>query len=411
MNDQASQKPPPPEQADDGNYFLTFGYESRRGDGVMDEREFWQLKYLELYEEKKVLEGKLRDLNQRYRQIRDIAENIIQSMTTGLIITDIYPRRIRYFNKAMERISSIPASEAVGRTIEDVLGERQGIPYELFYRLTEEQGRVEKMDLKIIRKDGQVVYRRVKVETLYDQRKGQRDGLLIFVEDLNETEFIKEAFRRYVPEFILEQAIEDGYHIKMEGKRQELTVLVVDIREFSQLTEEMVPEDIVSMLNYFFQLITDIIFHYHGWVDKFMGDSLMALFGVPIYQADSALRAVLAAKKIVDSLNNVSIYEYPDHIRHLQVGIGINTGSAVVGNMGSEHRLNYTAIGDTVNLAFRIQDLANKGEILMGENTFQQVRDRVIGRQLGPIRIKGRKKPIRLYALEDIHPGADRWDR
>jgi PAS domain S-box-containing protein len=358
-------------------------------------------KYQELLREKEELELRFKEAHNKFKQLKAITENIIQSMTTGLIITDLFPRKIRFFNKAMERISSISAKEAIGRTIEEVLGERQGIPYQLFYKLTEEQGRVEKMDLKIVRKDGHTVYRRVKVETLYDQTNGKKDGLLIFAEDLNETEFIKEAFSRFVPQFILEQAIRDGYHIKLDGKLQEVSILIVDIREFSALTEDMTPEEIVSLLNRFFQAITDIVFRYHGWVDKFMGDSLMALFGVPIYQEDSAFKAVSAALEIKKSLRTAGICQYEERENEIQVGIGINTGPAVIGNMGSEHRVNYTAIGDAVNLAFRLQDMARKGEILIGEDTYEQVKDKVITRALGPVRVKGRRSPLKIYALED----------
>lgn len=369
----------------------------------MDGSQALEEKYQKVLKEKEELEHKYRGLRDRFRQVRGLAENIIQSMNTGLIITDLYPRKIRFFNRAMEQISGIPAQEAIGKTVEEVLGERQGIPYELFYKkLTDEPGRVEKMDLKIVRKDGQAVYRRVKIETLYDQREERKDGLLIFAEDLNETEFIKEAFSRYVPKFILDQAIKDGYHIKLDGKLQEISVLLVDIREFSALTDDMSPEAIVILLNRHFQTITDIVFSYHGWVDKFMGDSLMALFGLPMYQEDSAFRAASAAHAIQRALRTIDPYPDNDSNKAIQVGIGINTGLAVIGNMGSEHRLNYTAIGDTVTLAFRLQALARKGETLIGENTYEKTKDKVISRALEPIRVKGKSHPVKVYVLEGL---------
>jgi adenylate cyclase len=366
-----------------------------------DSRTIWE-QYQKVLKEKEEMEMKICHLQNKLVRVKELSENIIQSMTTGLIITDLYPRRIRFFNKAMEKISGISSHDAIGKTIEEVLGVRQGIPYELFYKLTEEQDRVEKMDLKIIREDGKIVYRRVKVETLYDQREGGKNGLSIFVEDLNEMEFIKEAFSRYVPKFILEQAIKDGYHIKLDGKLQEISVLLVDIREFTALTEDMGPEAIVSLLNQHFQTITDIVFSYHGWVDKLMGDSLMALFGLPMYQEDSAFRAASAALEINETLNRTDPYRYKDSFKEIKVGMGINTGPAVIGNMGSEHRLNYTAIGDIVNLAFRLQALARKGEILMGENTYEKSKDKVIAQALGPIRVKGKSHPVNIYVLKDF---------
>jgi adenylate cyclase len=364
----------------------------------------WDLgeKYKKVLQEKEELAIKNHHLRRELERIKGLSENIIQSMTTGLVITDLYPRKVRFFNKAMENISGISAQESIGKTIEEVLGERQGIPYELFYKLTEEHGRVEKMDLKIIRKEGQTVCRRVKIETLYDQRKDRKDGLLIFVEDMNETEFIKETFSRYVPKFVLDRAIQDGYHIKLEGKLQEISILLVDIREFTTLTEDMSPEAIVCLLNRHFQTITEIVFSYHGWVDKFMGDSLMALFGVPMYQEDSAFRAVSAALEIQKVLSGTEAYPYKDIDKDIQVGIGINTGTTVIGNMGSEYRLNYTAIGDAVNLAFRLQSLARKGEILIGENTYEKTKNKVITRALAPVRMKGKSKPVKIYVLEDF---------
>jgi adenylate cyclase len=215
-------------------------------------------------------------------------------------------------------------------------------------------------------------------------------------------EFIREAFSRYVPKFILEQAIKDGYHIKLDGKLQEISVLLVDIREFTALTEDMCPEAIVSLLNRHFQTITDIVFSYHGWVDKLMGDGLMALFGLPMYQEDSAFRAVSVALEINKKLNRMDPYRYKDSYKEIKVGMGINTGPAVIGNMGSEQRLNYTAIGDIVNLAFRLQALARKGEILVGENTYEKSKDKVIAEPLGPIRVKGKSQPVNIYALKDF---------
>jgi len=224
-------------------------------------------------------------------------------------------------------------------------------------------------------------------------------------DSLEQKERIQRAFGRYVDDYVLNQLLESSDDEKRVGIEREVTILFVDIRQFTRLSEGMEASDVVALLNEVFQLISDVILGRGGTIDKFIGDSVMAYFGAPVPHADHALRAVTAAVDITRNIErrnkHVRAFERDGSTRQpVSIGIGIHTGVVVVGNIGSDRRTDFTAIGDAVNVAHRLEKLAEPGQILVSEAVQRRVRGAARLRFEGERQLSGREEPVHVYAVE-----------
>jgi adenylate cyclase len=224
-------------------------------------------------------------------------------------------------------------------------------------------------------------------------------------DSLEQKERIQRAFGRYVDDYVLNQLLESTDDEKRVGIEREVTILFVDIRQFTRLSEGMEASDVVALLNEVFQLISDVILGRGGTIDKFIGDSVMAYFGAPVPHADHALRAVTAAVDIARNIErrnkHVRAFERDGSTRQpVSIGIGIHTGVVVVGNIGSDRRTDFTAIGDAVNVAHRLEKLAEPGQILVSEAVQRRVRGAARLHFEGERQLSGREEPVHVYAVE-----------
>jgi adenylate cyclase len=223
---------------------------------------------------------------------------------------------------------------------------------------------------------------------------------------LREKEMIKHAFTRYVAREVVEEILKDPEHLVLTGERREATVLFCDIRGFTPMSERLSPEDVVSLLNEFYTLMIETTFKHDGTLDKFLGDAVMAVFGAPIAHPDHATRAVrtaIAMQQGVTALNETRIRDGKERI---QVGIGVAVGEVVAGTVGSGERMEYTVIGDSVNLASRLESNAKPGRILISGRTYEMVRHLVEVVPLGPIKVKGKEEQVEVYELVGHREGA-----
>jgi class 3 adenylate cyclase/CHASE2 domain-containing sensor protein len=190
--------------------------------------------------------------------------------------------------------------------------------------------------------------------------------------------------------------------LALKGKKVKTTIFYSDIRGFTAMSETMTPEEIYTQLNEYFEEMCAIIFQYGGYVDKFIGDCVMAVFSAPYQTPDDAANAVRAAvaqqKKILELAEKWKALGK----REFTVGMGINTGDVVMGNLGASSRMNYTVIGDNVNLAARLYNVAKAGEIIISDYTYQEVKEFVVADELEPVTVKGKKDPIRIYNIRDV---------
>lgn len=224
--------------------------------------------------------------------------------------------------------------------------------------------------------------------------------VLQYLRERKERGRITSIFGRYVSKGLVKEILENKEEIQLGGVRRDVTLVFVDIRGFTPLSEKMEPEDVILILNEYLDLCTRAVFAYEGTLDKFIGDGVMSIFGAPMEQPDHparAIRAALQMKKESAQLADSLVEKYG---RSVSFGIGINSGPAVVGNIGSKERLDYTAIGDTVNLAARLESNAKPGQILISQNTYERVQELFAVIPLDPIKVKGREQLVQVYQVE-----------
>jgi adenylate cyclase len=213
---------------------------------------------------------------------------------------------------------------------------------------------------------------------------------------------IRKMFSSYVSKRIVDELIRDPSKAKLGGDRKEITVLFSDIRGFTTFSEKHQPEEVVSLLNEYLGAMTEIVFEYEGTLDKFVGDAVMALWGAPIGQPDHAERAVRCAVSMIAKLKQLQAKWTAEGKYAIDIGIGINTGDMVVGNMGAEgKKMDYTVIGDNVNLGARLEGLTRKynNHIIISEYTYEKVKDIVEARELDSVTVKGKENPVVVYDL------------
>ena len=211
------------------------------------------------------------------------------------------------------------------------------------------------------------------------------------------------VFKKYVAPQVVDKALKDvSYKVNVEGEKRHIACLFVDIRGFTPLSEGLDPEDVVSILNQYLTLTTNSVFAVEGTLDKFIGDATMAVFNAPFNLDDYMFKAVKAAWLIAKGSEEIDKMAMEKYGKHVSFGIGVNCGYAVVGNIGSKTRVDYTAIGDTVNTAARLEANAKAGEILISEALYNEVKDRVEAEFIGGLKLKGKSEEVNTYKVLSI---------
>lgn len=212
-------------------------------------------------------------------------------------------------------------------------------------------------------------------------------------------EVARANYSRFMPEYVVKQLLDNPSSFKLGGINQKITVLFADIRGFTSISEKEKPEKVVGLLNKFFSAMTDIIFENGGTLDKYIGDGLMALFGAPTASEEDALNSVKAAVTMQKKLAEINPEFRAEGLPEISMGIGLHTGVATIGYIGSDRRSEYTAIGDTVNIASRLQSNANGGEILMSDVTAEACGNRIPFTEREPLTVKNRTQPINVLEV------------
>jgi len=223
-----------------------------------------------------------------------------------------------------------------------------------------------------------------------------------FTTEEKEKKAIKGMFSRYVSSQIVEELMKNPETVTLGGSRKRLTVFFSDIRGFTSMSENLAPEEVVQVLNEYLTEMIDIIFKYRGTLDKFMGDAVMAIWGAPVYEPEHAKLAVRAAWEMINKLKELQKKWVSEGKKPISVGMGINTGDVVIGNMGSIQFSDYTVIGDNVNLAARLEQNAAAGQLIISESTYAEVKDIVEVRRLEPMRVKGKENPLDVFEVLNV---------
>ena len=328
--------------------------------------------------------------------LKNLMDNVFASIASGVITADVQDT-ITLANRAAENILGSPTQEIIGHHLNEALA---SVSAELGPHLKEVRN-TEKpiVDLEISHtspKRGNVDWR-LNLSPLKDASQ-KTQGVAIVLDDLTERKKLeaqRRLFERMVSPAVIDQL--DPNSLQLGGKRTEITALFADIRGFTSYSEKLAPEKLVSILNLYLAAMADAVLAQEGTVDKFMGDAIMAWFNAPIPQPDHTLRAVKTAVAIRESVEN--LYKQLASDAHLSFGVGVHFGDAVLGLIGTEKRLEYTAISDTVNTAKRLQENSAKNQIIISKEAYERVKKQVDVKPLEEMTVKGRSKPVEVFEV------------
>ncbi|HYV47088.1 MAG TPA: adenylate/guanylate cyclase domain-containing protein [Myxococcaceae bacterium] len=218
-------------------------------------------------------------------------------------------------------------------------------------------------------------------------------------EGLQERERLRTTFSRYVSDAVATRILREASDLDLKGELVEVTVLFLDVRHFSHLADLYPPQMVVELLNAYFERIVRVITEHEGVINKFIGDAIMTVFGVPKEIPEPELRAVQTALEIQRIVRELNRERSERALETLEFGIGVNTGAAIAGNIGSKERLEYTVVGDAVNVAQRLQAMAGAGEVHISTATYARLKGRFEVEHRGEVKVKGRERPVDIYKV------------
>jgi class 3 adenylate cyclase len=212
-------------------------------------------------------------------------------------------------------------------------------------------------------------------------------------------DFVRDTFGRYVTMEVVKKLLEDESALELGGETREVTILMSDIRGFTALTAGMAPEEVITFLNRYLGKMIEILVDYHAVIDEIVGDGILAFFGAPELQEDHPVRAVACALEMQAAMEEINRANRADGLPHLEMGVAVNTGQVVVGNIGSEKRTKYSVVGAHVNFTSRIESYALGGQVLISEATYREVKEVVTVRDTLKAEMKGVPEPATLYEI------------
>ena len=323
-----------------------------------------------------------------------LVESIMSSVTTSIIKVNKFGE-IEYINQSTERLFGFNQSEIKDQHI--------AVVFENNTNLIEICGQVEKHPQKLFLEDisisdalGRLHQVNLTVVPVINETE-DLDGFVFSIEDLSDLNKIKSTFKKYVSENIVDEVLRNDTSLELGGAQQKVCVLFCDIRGFTAMSERMAPNQVVYLLNHYFESMIDVVFRYGGTLDKIIGDELMVLYGVPKAFKDDIDNAINTAFGMFDALKEFNKKFSSEGYPRLEVGIGINYGAVVCGNIGSKRQMNFTVIGDEVNLASRLCSNASPGELLISKSVFERTRMQSHFRARSALKVKGKKKEVEVW--------------
>lgn len=337
-------------------------------------------------------------LFERVTIAKNLMDNVFASITSGVITTDENDL-ITLFNRAAETILDVQAEQCLDMPYTRVLPTLGETLPNLVENVKKTEEAVVACELEPKLPERGAVNLSVNLSLLKDAND-ETLGVAIVMDDLTEKKrFEKERrmIKHYLPSELVD-SLADLTELHLGGAREEVSIFFADIRGFTTYSEQHDPEQVVEAINTYFGLAHIAIRANHGIVDKYMGDAVMATYNTPLLpQADHAWLSVKTAwetKKLIEKYHQTA-----EAATHLEFGVGVNTGEAVAGNVGAQDQMEYTLIGDAVNLAKRLQESAKPSQILLGQRTYELVKDRVVIEELPTIQVKGRAAFEQVYEL------------
>ena len=331
--------------------------------------------------------------------MNEFNRRVLESLTSGLLVVQTGTQIVTLYSSRMEEILGIPTEQVVGKPITEALAGIAGLPLAEHIRLVRSLGRLPVTKLRLKLPNGRSRAVLTRAHRMYDAA-GKPEGTVVMVDDVTERELLVDSFSRYVSRDLVQRLIARGETMSLGGEQRTCTILFADIRGFTSIAETSTPEELHELLNEYFRVVIGAIVDRGGFIDKFVGDKAMALFTAGRDSAEGAAAALDAASDIVQRLRKLNRERAAAGRQVIDVGIGINTGDVMLGNIGSEERMDFTAIGDAVNIADRLQAIAKAGEIVAGDGTVKLAPKRFTFRGLGQTALKGRTATVAISQLE-----------
>ena len=320
-------------------------------------------------------------------------DNIMSSITTGIIEINLFGE-IQFVNKEAVRLLKKSEEEILGNHYL-IIFENEDTLINIIQNVEINQERVFETEFSL-KSGNKKISVNISFSPVFDEKK-DFSGIVIAIDDLSKINKVKSTFKKYVSKNIVDKLLESEDSLNLGGKESEVTILFSDIRGFTSMSEKLNPTEIVKLLNKYFKSMIDVVFKYNGTLDKIVGDELMVLYGVPLKADDDTHNAVKTAIKMFIALDKFNQKIVKEGYKPFKIGIGINKGKAVSGNIGSEQQMNYTVIGDTINLGARLCSHAKSGEILISKSVKDAIGDKYNFNSIPSIEVKGKENAIDVW--------------
>ncbi len=339
------------------------------------------------------------EASQRGRQLDSANEfnrRVLESLSSGVVVISAHDAVVRLFSTRCEEILGLAAEDVVGKRVDLAIAGVEGLDMAGAIETVRTIGHFPMTKVRLVLPTGRVIFAWVRAQRMYDA-DGQPEGTVVLLDDVSERELLIDSFSRYVSRDVVHRLLARARGPELEGERRTATLLFADIRGFTGLAERESPERLHALLNAYFRVMITAITTHGGIVDKFIGDKVMALFTT---SGDPAVTAENGVKAAIEILRGVKELSGSGTLPSIELGVGVNTGEVMIGNVGSEERMEFTAIGDAVNVADRLQSIAKAGEILIGARTAALLEGLVPLEERGPLLLKGREATERVWAVK-----------
>lgn len=332
-------------------------------------------------------------------ELKNLMDDVFASIASGVLTTNL-DHHITLSNSVAEVLLGQSQDELSGQSVNKIPIFKAINLQRYLTRVCQSNQQMRGLQFKLQFPESSQRYFRFNLAPLIDA-DNEILGAAIVMEDVTETRHLeaqRRLFERMVAPAVIDQLNPD--ELNLGGTRAFITTLFADIRGYTSISERCDPETLVSVLNRYLGAAAEAILDEQGTIDKFMGDAIMALFNAPVEQEDHTLRAVRAAIEMRAAIESIQ-HELPAELR-LGIGIGIHSGEAVLGLVGTQERLEYTAIGDSVNIAKRLQENAAPGQILISTAAYTRIAESVLAQSITPIRAKGKSELIEVFEVSSL---------